>query len=380
MSSNRAWRAAIAASAVALLPCAPLRALSLTRGPYVGRPSDTRIAIAWRTDVPSTSRVDYGLEGETPLSAGSDDAVARHVVEIGDLQSGAVYQYQVFSDGVPLADISTFRAPRDASETSFRFGVIGDTAAATDAQRDVPRRIADRLVESGVDFVIHMGDVVYPSGAESGYDEQFFVPLAHWLRVGPVLPALGNHDVRSARGEPFLTDFALPANGVTRQPRFYAFRQANALFVCLDVESSRFGEGSAQSNWLKKTLRDSDATWKLVYFHEPPFSSHVSNHLVRLMLCPVFERLGVDVAFSGHVHLWERTWPLREFGGAGPGVVYVTEGGSGSPLTPFTAKPFSAFAASRHGWAEVQVEGGRLTILARDPDGAVFDSVVIEKP
>jgi 3',5'-cyclic AMP phosphodiesterase CpdA len=203
--------------------------------------------------------------------------------------------------------------------------------------------------------------------------------MARWLALGPVLPALGNHDIHTDRGAPLLSNFVLPRNSATGDSRFYSFRQANALFLCLDVESSPYGYGSAQYGWLVETLASSDAEWKFVYFHEPPYSSAGGNGVIRLILSPLFERYGVDVVFCGHEHLYERTFPIRDFGFAGPGVVYVTEGGGGADLDSFRQKSFSAFVASRHGYTIGEVSPGRLELTAHDTDGTVFDSTVLSK-
>lgn len=347
----------------------------IVRGPAIGRPDDSSIAVVWWTDSPSSSRVDYAAPFGAWSTVESPEAVTRHVVALSRLTSGRMYRYRVLSDGVPLADECTFRAPRMRAESSVRFGVIGDTATG-----HIPERIADRLVESDVDLVIHTGDVVYPHGAESMYDQEFFRPFAKWLARGPVLPTLGNHDVHTDEGAPLLANFVLPKNSATGEPRFYSFTQGTALFVCLDVETSSFGYGSTQYRWLVETLARSSALWKFVYFHEPPYSSAHANNVVRLLLAPVFERFEVDVVFSGHEHLYERTHPIHEFGFPGPGVVYVTEGGGGANLDGFRPQSYSAFAAARHGYLLGVVSAGRLELSAHDPDGIVFDAVVLEKP
>lgn len=364
-----------------LVAATPVLGIALTRGPYLGRPGDTSVAVVWNTDQPASSRVDYGLEGAPPTTLRSDLSTSHHVIAIDGLRSGAVYQYQVFSDDTPLAAVATFTAPRDATETAFAFAVIGDTATASSEEAAVTDQIADQLAASGVDLVLHAGDVVYPSGQGPSYDAQFFVPFADLLLHAPMLPALGNHDIRSGNGAPLLTTFVVPPNGVTTQSRFYSLRHADALFICLDVESSSYGAGSAQYSWLVRELAASTAKWKFVFFHEPPYSASNSNLLVRLILCPLFEKYGVDVVFSGHEHLYERTWPIHDFIRSARGVVYVTEGGGGgSPLSSFKANSDTAFVAARHGYAEVQVNGDTLLLQAFDPTGVVFDAAVIEKP
>ncbi len=371
----RGWRS-IFLSGVLFHACGVLLGVSLVRGPYLGRPADDQVAVVWLTDVSADSRVDYAREGEAWETISSPAAVTRHVAVIGNLASGELYRYRVWSGGALLGLESTFRAPRSSRETRFRFGVIGDTAGV-----EVPMRIAGRLAESDVDFVLHTGDVVYPSGAQKNYDDEFFIPFSRLVREAPILPTIGNHDAMTDRGAPLLANFVMPVNEATGESRFFALRHANVLFVCLDVESSAFGAGSAQYEWLLRTLRGSEEPWKIVYFHAPPYSSASPNRVARLILSPLFERYGADVVFSGHEHLYERTHPIRDFVSTGPGVVYVTEGGGGASLTPeFHQQDNSAYVSSRVGYVEVEIDGSRLILSAREPDGSVFDSVILEKP
>jgi len=348
--------------------------LQLTRGPYLGWPDDASVSVSWSTDAAATSRVDY-LGADGTLSTLSDAAsVQKHVVKLSALKPGAVYCYTVLSNDQVLADGLCFRAPRAASDGTFRFAVVGDTDGGT-----VPSLIAGRLVLESPDLVIHMGDIVYPEGAEALYDEQFFGPFAPWLARGPTLPAIGNHDAETDSAGPLLANFVLPGNGVTPDSRFYSFRQGSVLFVCLDDETSAYGEGSPQFQWLEQTLAASQDLWKVVYFHEPPFSSDHSNLEERLVLSPVFEKYGVDVVFTGHAHLYERTRPLRLYAPSGPGVLYVTEGGGGAVLSSVHRIPESAFVSACFGYLVVDVDGGTFSITAHEVDGTVFDSVVLQK-
>lgn len=351
-----------------------LSALSLTRGPYLGRPDDTSVAVVWLTDAASSSRVDYQLSGGEVLTFSDPTPVTRHVVRLTGLDSGADYLYSIYSDGVQLSSGSRFRAPRGAEEAAFRFAVIGDTAGVV-----VPSELARAVPAENVDFVLHTGDVVYPRGAETDYEQQFFAPLAPLLANLAVLPTLGNHDVMTANGGPYLTNFVLPKNDVDGGSRFYAFRHGSALFVSVDVESSQFGDDSVQYEWLARTLSQSDALWKIVFLHEPPYSSAQSNLAVRFVLTPLFESAGVDVVFAGHQHLYERTVPLRNFSDTGPTVVYITEGGGGASLFPFIPEPFSALVIDLFGYVVADVEGGVLSLTARGTDGAAFDSVTLRK-
>src|SRR5262249_35145111 len=54
-------------------------------------------------------------------------------------------------------------------------------------------------------------------------------------------------------------------------------------------------------------------TWRFVAFHHPGFNSarsHFGDQRMRIM-AEVFEAGRVDLVFTGHVHNYQRTYPLR---------------------------------------------------------------------
>jgi hypothetical protein len=85
----------------------------------------------------------------------------------------------------------------------------------------------------------------------------------------------------------------------------------------------------AQTAWLLDDLA-TNATWKFVAFHHPPYSS-TSKHYggwanLRALWSPLFINHSVTAVFSGHVHTYER---LRA-----DGITYVVAGLGGGP--PYT--------------------------------------------
>jgi predicted phosphodiesterase len=69
---------------------------------------------------------------------------------------------------------------------------------------------------------------------------------------------------------------------------------------------------STQLDWLQHQLSESNAKWKIPYFHHPLYSDgrfHGPDLDLRKLLMPMFEKYGVNVVLSGHEHVYERFKP-----------------------------------------------------------------------
>ncbi len=103
------------------------------------------------------------------------------------------------------------------------------------------------------------------------------------------------------------------------------------------------------------------------------------RHIIELL-----EQYGVDICFSGHVHDYERTFPIRE-GKVVPweegGVVYVTTAGGGGHLENFD--PVNTWFGHKKNQAHhivyIAVNGDHLEFQAIDEHGRLFDVFELRK-
>ena len=211
--------------------------VTLTRGPYLQSVTATSAIIVWRTDLPGSSRVDYGV-GDYIHSIDLPDPTTEHVITLTDLITGTEVLYRVSTNGVELAS-GSFRTAAGPDQP-FSFAVIGDSGIGSTAQVAV----ADRMVALDPHFVLHTGDVVYPDGQVNGYDPFFFQPYQALARRAPIYPTLGNHDYHTQSGQPYLDAFYLPHNNPANTERYYSFDWGNAHFTALDFNT---GPDAAQT-------------------------------------------------------------------------------------------------------------------------------------
>lgn len=195
---------------------------------------------------------------------------------------------------------------------------------------------------------------------------RFERPYATLLSAGVNFYAsLGNHD------RPEQTAYA-PFN---MGGRYYSFqpRSASVRFFALDSNDM----DDAQLTWLEEGLADSGSDWKIVFFHHPIYSSgkeYGPDLALRARLEPVFTRHGVDVAFAGHAHFYERIEPQN-------GVQYFISGNGGKlrrgniRRTGITEAGFD----QGRGFMLVSIEGDQMRFQARDDRGRIVDQGVITR-
>jgi 3',5'-cyclic AMP phosphodiesterase CpdA len=238
-------------------------------------------------------------------------------------------------------------------------GDVGDAGARADA---VAGAVQDQSAVDRYDILMLLGDNVYPAGDPTRVQATVLDPFAAVLEDGTDLFAiLGNHDELEGAGDAQLEALGVPG-------RWYAVERGEMLGIALDSTDPTNPE---QLAWLEETLASSDATWKLVGIHHPPYSSgyHGSNEDIRDAFAPLFERYGVQVVFSGHEHDYQRTDPIN-------GVVYVVSGAA-SRTRRTGVEDFTAVAWSTHHFVDLNIFEDRLLLRAVDQDGEQFDEVVI---
>jgi acid phosphatase type 7 len=282
---------------------------------------------------------------------------------LGSFAPGSAFEYRVKKNGaVVFTGHGHARPPHDQP---FRVVAFGDCGWNGDGQK----AIAYRAFLQHPDFVAITGDIVYSAGRMSEYRTNFFPVYnadsaaadrgAPLMRQMPFVAALGNHDAGYVDAGETVHDqwgyFAywdLPLNGpVTKKGRNapilagdsaysssrdssisdtlsqqsyqffrrwptmanYSFDWGNTHWLVLDANVYVDWTDARLRNWVAQDLAGAtQATWKIVMFHQPSFNSsraHFGEEQMRL-LSDVFEAGGVDLVLSGHVHNYQRSYPL----------------------------------------------------------------------
>ncbi len=351
--------------------------LSLTRGPYIQLPRTNATTIVWLTDAAADSAVDYGLDTSYSDGTVSDStSTTVHVIHLPGLSLGTNYYYRVRSGGVTLSSNVFFRTPR-LSGQPWRTAIIGDFGTFTSGMSNIANQVNAR----DFDLFLTVGDNIYNVGQRDGYDPYWFIPYAPTMRRVPCMPVLGNHDIGTENGQPFVDYFYLPTNGpASYLEKNYSFDYANAHFCAVDSNPFDLLQQSAINaikTWVSNDLATTTQQWKFVYFHHPPYTSvggHNDNERVKTNLMPIVESLGVDVVFVGHNHFYERINAIN-------GVYHIISGGSGAGLnTVSTIKPYSnVIVYNIHSFALFEINGPKFTLWGINATNGTFDTFSLDK-
>jgi 3',5'-cyclic AMP phosphodiesterase CpdA len=397
------------------------------------------------------------------MDAPGSPAIEPHLVyraHMTGLIPGLDFRYRVLKSGKPVFE-STARA-RKSTAQAHRFVLFGDCGQGTPAENAVAYQVS--LVKP--DFIFIPGDIVYSSGRISEYRTKFFPSYnadeaspgagAPLLRSIPFIAAPGNHDtdLRNYQRFPDALAYFLywdqPLNGPVapagalksshaltgnedaqpvfldgarpRYPRManFSFDYGNAHWVVLDANTYMDWRNPWLQEWLAKDLAAArSATWRFVAFHQPGFNSSHQHFAEQQMrpLSPIFEAGNVDVVFSGHVHNYQRSFPLtfapkpqpdgslsgpkgevagdwkldQTFGdgaAAAPrGVIYIVSGAGGAALynpeqqtDPSSWQPFtSKFFSQQNSFSVVDIDGKTLRLRQISDTGKELDAFRIVK-
>ncbi len=377
------------------------------------------------------------------------------------LAPGREFHYRVLKSGQAVFESAA--TARKSFDQPYHLVLFGDCAAGTPSQRAV----AYRASLEKPDFIFIPGDIVYSYGRISEYRQKFYPVYnaeqssadvgAPLLRSTPFIAAVGNHDTALGNFEKYADALAYffywdqPMNGPIapenaprarhvltgnedaqpafldaakpRYPRMasFSFDYGNAHWTVLDSNPYMDWTNPALRDWVAQDLAAArGATWRFVAFHHPGFNSsktHFTDQWMRV-LSPVFEAGRVDIVFAGHVHNYQRTFPLlfapipqpggqligprgevdgeykfdRDFvdgmSAAKPkGVIYIVSGAGGAGLydaaqqaDPKSWQPFTyKYVADEHSFSVIDVKGGTLHLKQISESGKEVDSFQIVK-
>lgn len=319
-----------------------------------------------------------------------------------DLVPGTQYCYRVYLGTSPVQEIDLLGgdpAPAfwtqvaSGTDQPFTFAVFGDWGQVdSSGTNPYQASVMSLIAGSGARFAVTTGDNGYPDGnqknlgdlTQTGLNISGVFGPAFWKVPGasiPLFPSVGNHgyyspdanhphlvtwpqdQAVSTSGGRYIKETYCCLDGTNSKvypSAWYAFDAGPARFYVLNTAWDEANVGtaseyqadydyhwapnSAQYQWLQADLAAHPSVLKFAFFHYPlhsdnPFEATDTFLLGSTSLEGLLKQNGVDIAFTGHAHIYERNLP------SAAGIPnYITGGGGGSLGTLGTCTALDAYA------------------------------------
>jgi len=447
--------------------------------PYIQigqNPSPNSLQVLWHTlEANNSWSVEHRLNDKMvwmkadsifmrPVAVKGIEAHRIYTAQLSGLNAGSNFTYRILKDG---EQVFSAQAQAIKSKTqNQRFVVMGDIGAETMDQK----KMAYQAFLAKPDFLAVPGDIVYEYGLISEYRTKFWpiynadkldISGAPLMRSIPFITAVGNHDADSRDLDKtpdalaYYMYFSQPLNGLlakeggpilpvlkgsdvnkiaflkgagSHYPLMtnFSFDYGNAHWTVIDSNTYMDWTDTTMLHWVTQDLEASkDVKWHFVMFHHPGFNSsreHYEQQQMRL-LAPIFEKGKVDVVFNGHVHNYQRSFPMtfvpdkkgtlliggkenktirgrvvngkwtldKKYDGIkntqAKGIIYVVTGAGGQDLynpeqenDPDSWQKFtSKFVSTKHSLSIADINTNELTIRQIDTNGKIVDQFKLTK-
>jgi hypothetical protein len=319
-----------------------------------------------------------------------------------NLVPGTRYCYRIYLGTSPVNQIdllgsdpapSFWTQVPSGGNQPFSFVVFGDWGQVDASGANLYQATLMSLIaSSGARFVVTTGDNGYPDGnqknlgdlIQTGQDTSAVFGPSFWKVPGaslPIFPILGNHGYQNPdTNHPALITWPQDKAVSLSQGRYtketyccldgtisqtypsawYAFDAGPARFYVLTAAwdevnigtaseyqvdyDYHWGPGTDQYEWLKADLQNHPSVLKFAFLHYPLYSDNLTEATDTFLLGSnslegLLKQYDVDIAFTGHAHIYERNF-------ASPSGLpnYITGGGGAELGTLSTCTALDAYA------------------------------------
>lgn len=276
----------------------------------------------------------------------------------------------------------------------FNFDAVGDWGCNSNTKNTVTN-IQGKKPER----VLALGDYSYTSTATCWLNT--INPIKSITRIN-----IGNHENDANEGN----SQYMNAFGLSKQ--YYSFDYANAHVLTMATEIS-FSKGSAQYNFVENDLKTAAANpnikWIIVNYHRVMYTSPNTcsastcegSSSLRDAYHPLFDKYRVDLVLQGHVHNYQRTYPLK-YDTVSPssptrtststssytdpeGEIFVTVGTGGINFHGLSGKSYFVVKQQAQKFGQLDIlmanDGSKLTgKYYRNGESSPYDTFTITKP
>ncbi|MCC6491219.1 MAG: metallophosphoesterase [Candidatus Hydrogenedentes bacterium] len=299
--------------------------------PHLQNVSQDGATLIWQTEEPGPAEAEYGLEGAFDQKALNPASELIRKVRITGLQPDTSYSYRVRAGEAEYTN--TFKtAPAKNPAREVTFIAFGDTRRWDTMVPET--KMWDHVLQWNAEFFIINGDLV-SRGHEYPLWPEHFQRFAELNGKYMIATARGNHEgsmISDVENDWFGKYHEVPGG---KEP--YAFMDwGNVHVVLLSWEQTMLNYVQDTAKWLDAHLATVDSPYVFVTQHFPiyctgyesPENNRKQPGNDMMYLRRILDKHHVDAHVSGHTHIYERHFPLRENArNDREGVLYVVNGG-----------------------------------------------------
>jgi len=284
------------------------------------------ITVKWQTPKSEIGCIEYGKKLLSQKVC-EKTATNKHLLRLDHLDPGSTYIYAVNSDSLKIDNKNRHFTTlgKDTAKTQYIW-IIGDSGKSGPDQDKVYAQMQNYMKDKSLNLWLLLGDNAYRSGTQKQYNSNMFEPYKELLKNYVPWAVIGNHD---ARRWAFYDIFDLPEQGEaggipSRTEKYFAIESGDVHILMIDSETTDLSPDSPLASWLEKDLKANTKKWTVAVLHHPPYTDgghnsddeHDSHYTfspkgrlfdVRENIIPILEKYDVDLVYSGHSHVYERS-------------------------------------------------------------------------
>lgn len=240
-----------------------------------------------------------------------------HKAEAKELKPDTKYQYRVGdSEAGVWSEIGYFTTSSNTKDEA-NFIVIADVQASNEENFQKASLVMKEAVETmpEYEFAVNLGDFVNDCTNEEW--DSYFRNFAFSNMNTTLVPVAGNHE-GNLQWFKFNNMFNIgeAENSSVITGCYYSFDWGDAHFAVLN-SNDMYPMSASQLNWLKNDMNASDAQWKIILTHRALYSAGKNINkpdtiIMRNLLLPVIDELGIDIVFAGHDHMYFRSESVKD--------------------------------------------------------------------
>ncbi len=351
---------------------------------WISNPSDARkkaiVKLATKADYTKDKEGALKeVEGTSKLLKFSGEATYVNTVIPTDLKPGTEYVF-VAGDGKHWSDLRSFKTTYPGQDLNIL--LIGDTQAISEEGRvqTIDALSAATKNKTNYDLLIQTGDFVETGNAWFDWSNILGAFDVEAIRPIDRLHVTGNHELFGN----FSGSVTKALSGI-EDIDHYSMTYGNTYIAVIGYKETEKGI-KANAEWLAEDAAKSNAKWKIVTMHQPPYGTNIDDKTakhVNKYFPEACDKGGIDFMFSGHDHSYARTKAMKGGEVTKDGTVYFVCGSTGEKSYSVTENDKYNFVKATNDYKglyfNLETTADSFKITAYEKDGSVFDTYTKEE-